>query len=366
MKKNFIIYAPAINKKSAGAHSVLESFLSSLINETKGDHWQFVGHRDYQNLCENSNIQFYELDLNRKWIKRIFYDFYFFKKKYLTDENSQVIVVSMQNTTPRMRAIDISLTYLHQAIPFLEDFYPSIIKQPKLFLIKHFYFYFINHSICKERSFLIVQSEWLKEKIIEKMNIPAGHIFIHRPLPLDITPSDFIKNKNESFFYPAIYQVYKNHLNLIKGFCLAANENSSREYLLELTLDQSIFKELMDYAGIIPTNLHIKNCGVLTRIETLKKINNAKAVIFPSLVESYGMPIAEALYFKTPVLASNIPYAKELLGDEGILFDPLDVESIKNSILNFQPNIRYSNLSAERFQSWSDILKKFSKHIILP
>lgn len=366
MKKHFIIYAPAINSKSAGAHSILESFLNSLGDQTTVDSWQFVGHKDYHSLCAQHSVKFHELDLNLQWLKRIAFDFYLFKKTFLTKATPPSIILSMQNTTPVMRPQDQNLTYLHQAIPFLEEFHPPLLTQPKLFFIKHFYYFFINFGIKKNRSFFIVQSEWLKKIIAKRMDLPLEHIFIHRPMPTDISLSDYGQNKNDSFFYPAIYQIYKNHLNLIKGFCLAAAANSSSEYCLELTLDNIRFKKLMTQVGNIPKNLHVKNCGVLTRQATLQKIINAKAIIFPSLLESYGMPIAEALFFKTPVIASNLPYAQELLSNNGIFFDPYDTESIKKSILNFRSEPECMGLSTEKFQSWSDILNAFSNSIKVP
>ncbi|NOT77567.1 MAG: glycosyltransferase [Bacteriovoracaceae bacterium] len=365
MKKHFIIYAPAINAKSAGAHSILESFLSSLDDNTATDNWQFVGHKDYEPLCLQHNVKFNELDLNLQWFKRIIYDFFLFKHIFLKVSVPPSIIVSMQNTTPRLRKEDKNLTYLHQAIPFLQEFYPSPIKQTKLFLIKHFYYFFISYSINEKKSFFIVQSEWLKKIISRRLKIPDNHIFIHRPLPTDILLSEFHKKKNDSFFYPALYQVYKNHQNLIEGFRLAAIENPIKNYYLEITLEDFRLSSILRAVGTTPDNLHIKNCGVLTRKETLQKINNAKAVIFPSLIESYGMPIAEAMFFNTPVMASNLPYAKELLGEDGSYFDPENPQSIKSAIVSFDS--REDNivmLPEARFQKWEKLLNEFQSLLI--
>ena len=361
MKKNFIIYASAINSKSAGAHSILVSFLSSLEVDPD-DSWLFLGNFEYETLCKRCNVQFIETNLNSKWLKRIVYDFFLFKFFYLKTNNSPVTIISMQNTTPAIRKIDFSLTYLHQAIPFIDTFKPHPVKQWKIFLIKHFYYYFIQKGISDKQSFFIVQSEWLKNIIAKKLRIPLKHIFIHRPLPEDIKDITFEKIASEIFFYPAIYQEYKNHDRLISAFILAAKENPLRNFTLALTLEEHQLKSILAMKEALPSNFHIMNYGVLTRLETLEKINNAKAIIFPSLIESYGMPLAEALFLKTPVIASNLPYAQELLGESGHYFEPLNTNSIKDSILQFDINNNLKMaLPASKFQNWRDILESFNR-----
>lgn len=53
-------------------------------------------------------------------------------------------------------------------------------------------------------------------------------------------------------------------------------------------------------------------------------VAGSAALLSPSFVEGYGMPIAEALALRTPVIASNIPAHREAAGGGAILLDPLD------------------------------------------
>lgn len=354
-KKNIIIYAPAITSQTGGAHSILENFLKSISLElTSSDNWKFIGCNEYFELCDRAGIEFQELNLNQKWISRIIYDFYLFKKMYLTNESS-TIVISLQNTTPAVHKNDKTLTYIHQAIPFIKNFNPSPVKNFKLFLIKHFYLFFIATNISKTNSFFIVQSEWLKKICVHKLNIPIENFIIHRPLPTDLN----LKNQTQSqkiadtFFYPSIYQEYKNHQRLIQAFIMAARENPNRNFSLALTTDNR-------FSSKLPSNLSINYLGKLSRLETIHEVCRSSAVIFPSLVESYGMPIAEAMYLNTPVLASNFPFAKELLESDGIYFEAENIESIKNAIVEFKP-YRYTKdaFSSSKFQDWNSILENF-------
>ncbi len=56
---------------------------------------------------------------------------------------------------------------------------------------------------------------------------------------------------------------------------------------------------------------------------TLPEIyKNAELLIFPSLYESFGIPVIEAMAVGTPVIASNITSLPEVVKDAGILVDP--------------------------------------------
>ena len=53
-------------------------------------------------------------------------------------------------------------------------------------------------------------------------------------------------------------------------------------------------------------------------------LHHAEALLFPSFVEGYGLPIAEALMLKTPVIASDLPVFREIAGDIPDYAHPLD------------------------------------------
>ncbi|MEO8610452.1 MAG: glycosyltransferase family 1 protein [Chloroflexota bacterium] len=55
---------------------------------------------------------------------------------------------------------------------------------------------------------------------------------------------------------------------------------------------------------------------------------NALALIFPTLYEGFGFPVIEAMHNGIPVIASNTSSLPELVGDGGLLVDPLNVEAI--------------------------------------
>ncbi len=53
-------------------------------------------------------------------------------------------------------------------------------------------------------------------------------------------------------------------------------------------------------------------------------LQHARALLFPSFVEGYGMPLAEALAARVPVIASDLPVFREIAADIPDYLDPLD------------------------------------------
>jgi glycosyltransferase involved in cell wall biosynthesis len=61
-------------------------------------------------------------------------------------------------------------------------------------------------------------------------------------------------------------------------------------------------------------------------------LNNAKAYIFPSLSEGFGLPGLEAMHYGTPVISSNATCLPEVYGDAAHYFNPTDVNDVAAKI----------------------------------
>lgn len=69
--------------------------------------------------------------------------------------------------------------------------------------------------------------------------------------------------------------------------------------------------------------------GSANDMELSHLYSNAEALIFPSLMEGFGLPALEALSFGCPVLVSDIPVFHEILGDNATYFDPLNSDDLR-------------------------------------
>ncbi|MFQ5911169.1 MAG: glycosyltransferase family 4 protein [Thermoplasmata archaeon] len=90
---------------------------------------------------------------------------------------------------------------------------------------------------------------------------------------------------------------------------------------------------------IMPGGVRIGQPGVETITETLdgqhmaSLYRGASALVFPSLRESFGMPILEAMASGCPVITSNTTACAEVAGDAALLVDPESIDAIRQAML---------------------------------
>lgn len=69
------------------------------------------------------------------------------------------------------------------------------------------------------------------------------------------------------------------------------------------------------------------------RADLLGLIENARALVFPSLAEGFGLPMAEAMALGTPVLTSDADALAEIAGGAALMVDPTSVAAIRNGLI---------------------------------
>jgi glycosyltransferase involved in cell wall biosynthesis len=71
--------------------------------------------------------------------------------------------------------------------------------------------------------------------------------------------------------------------------------------------------------------------------ELVQWLAGARALLFPSLVEGFGMPLVEALAHRVPVIASDLEVFREIAGDIPAYCDPLDGPAWMDQVLAYLP-----------------------------
>ena len=72
--------------------------------------------------------------------------------------------------------------------------------------------------------------------------------------------------------------------------------------------------------------------GWVPREELLALYERARAFVYPSLFEGFGMPVLEAMAAGIPVACSDIPPLREVAGAAALFFDPLQEDAIESAI----------------------------------
>ncbi len=78
----------------------------------------------------------------------------------------------------------------------------------------------------------------------------------------------------------------------------------------------------------LPAVRRIRRIEYLPRAMLGDVVRGARAVLFPSLYEGFGLPVLETMSAGVPVLASRTGSLPEVVGDAGLLVDPYDVDAL--------------------------------------
>lgn len=295
--------------ESGGALSILNDFYHEAVeSKDKSINWFFV--LSTPTLEETDNIKVLQFPwIKKSWGHRFYFDQVIapeLVKKYKVDK-----VFSLQNVTiPRTNCNQV--LYVHQPLPFVD--YKFSIKENKLFWI---YQNIIGHNIInsiKKARHVIVQTQWMKKACIQKAQIQDNKIEVIPPTINVAIKNYFEPNKKalSTFFYPASNSVYKNHKIILEA-CRQLKNLTNIDYEIIFTLNGNEDQHTIDlYRQTQEEQLPIRFEGSKTREEVFE-LYTKSILLFPSYIETFGMPMLEARMHKGIIIAADTSFAKEIL-----------------------------------------------------
>lgn len=194
---------------------------------------------------------------------------------------------------------------------------------------------------------IVVQTPIMAEGIARTYPLVSGRIrILPQPPPtwlngLKLPRRDRAPGTPLTLFYPAAAYPHKNHRLLL---ALSAIEDvSSMLAKMVVTIDPD---------PVAPTWMVMT--GHLPPDEMRVRYAEADALVFPSLEESFGLPLVEAMYLGLPILCSDKPFARNLCGGDAIYFDPRSAASLRDAMRELQ-----TRLDAGWRPDWSGQLRNF-------
>ena len=183
----------------------------------------------------------------------------------------------------------------------------------------------------------IVQTQWMKDALIKKGGVNADKIVVQRP---NIECNDIKKfvdcpENRKRIFYPATSFVYKNHMTLLKALNYV-QQKGLKDYEVIFTIhpnENKYSRQLQEY--VKNNDLNVKFNGPIPR-ENVFEMYAKSILVFPSYVESFGLPLLEAKLTGTYIIASNTPFSQEILNgyDKANFFEEMDYKNLGNILLS--------------------------------
>lgn len=159
-------------------------------------------------------------------------------------------------------------------------------------------------------------------------------VYPYLPEPLMAScVSDQINHRHD-FIYPASGEAHKNHAVLLAAWKILDEQGIFP--CLVLTLPNDRFEQLVNETGThaLVADGKITNMGFLDKSDLNNLYKRSKALIFPSLIESFGLPLLEAKEFGLDILAGELDYVRDIVDPQEV-FDATSPVSISRSVKRY-------------------------------
>ncbi len=225
-------------------------------------------------------------------------------------------------------------------------------------------------QVIRQAEHIICDSESTLRDIHIFFGAPPGDATVI-PLAYDESHYRFLDLPRQPYFlYVGSHFTYKNLGRLIEAFAqtalpefkllIAGVPDPRYTPLLQAQAKEMGLGDRVQFLAYVPY-------GDLPRL-----INQATALVFPSLWEGFGLPALEAMACGTPVITSNLSSLPEVAGDAALLIDPYNVGELAEAMnavaydRTLWATLHRAGLARAQMFSWektgqqtSDILRQY-------
>ncbi|WP_338819170.1 D-inositol-3-phosphate glycosyltransferase [Moorella thermoacetica] len=194
----------------------------------------------------------------------------------------------------------------------------------------------------KKASAIITPTASVKKEIIEHFRFPVERIFPvwHGVSPIfKVLPPDVVAKARKVLALPDPFILFvstveprKNLKRLIEAYGCAVARGLGH-FLVIVGARGWLCEEIYELPRKLGLEKRVLFLGYISD-ELLPALYNAADIfIYPSLYEGFGLPVLEAMACGTPVIASKISSLSEVVGETGILVEPLDTDAMASAML---------------------------------
>jgi len=278
------------------------------------------------------------------------------------------------NTAPYNCPIPLLLT-LHDII-YLENSFLFNGQSALYQRLGNLYRRLLVPQIVKKTRLIVTVSEYEKGQIMSGLNLPHAAVEVvyngvgdhFKPVKKEEMIEDIRKKYNlpdKFIFYLGNTDPKKNLRGVVKAFCIYLKNAPEKIPLVIADYNEeklaALLKEFecQEFAAFFHILDYIKNSDLSIIY------SSCELFLYPSLRESFGIPILEAMACGAPVITSKTSSMPEVAGDAAVLVDPANPEEMASAILNCMSNMSScekkiaKGLERVHHFSWQETAKKY-------
>ena len=308
--RNRRVVVSAVNFTEGGPLTVLRDCLRAAVT-TLPDDWEIVALVHDSALIHEPRVRLVQFpEAKGSWLKRLALEWQGFRRFFRNEPID--LWLSLHDVTPRIHARR-QAVYCHNPTPFYKLPWNEAQLDPKLWLFNRFYAYLYGAFIHRNH-FVIVQQQWMRQEFNNRFGqLPV--VVAHPDLGLPISGQSSLSLADVPcvMLYPTLPRVFKNVETVMTAMVkLSYSGQQGIELRVTLRGDEN------PYARWLHKRFYgtpgVRFIGNQNPSEMALQYQMASAVLFPSKLETWGLPISEAKAWHKPLLVADLPYAHETVG----------------------------------------------------
>lgn len=203
---------------------------------------------------------------------------------------------------------------------------------------------FVVPKIVDKSKLIITVSNFEKNVILNKLNLPEQKVkVIYNAVSPKFNTnyaSERLTEFREAHQLPLDFILFlgntapkKNTLNVIKAYAAYKAEVPDGLPMVILDYDKNLVFELLAKLGQQHLEKDFLFPGYIASEEMPLLYNISRLFLYPSLRESFGLPLLEAMACGVPVITANTSSMPEVAADAALFVDPLDYHQIKDQMI---------------------------------
>lgn len=247
-------------------------------------------------------------------------------------------------------------------IPSIMDL--GYLKYPNQFTKKDLYQLtnWTKKSVSKATKIITI-SKFSQEELQKKYQIDPDKIIIappaSNPIKTNLETDQKVLTKyaikKPYFLYLGTLKPSKNIPFLLNAFSIFLQNNSN--YQLVIAGKKGwLFNDIFETVKKLKLEKNVIFTDYFQDLHKWSFYKQATALVIPSLYEGFGMPALEAMSVGTPVIGSNITSIPEVVGNAGILIDPVDTNSLIKALIDIskpENRLKLSKLCLNQSKKYS-------------
>ncbi len=199
--------------------------------------------------------------------------------------------------------------------------------------IKFFFIQLFQKHTFKRSKGVVFLTDYARSKIIEQIGSVKSSVVIPHGIEQQVTNKYSLDTDNFQILYISDFLPYKHQYNVVKSVIDLIKEGYDINITLIGKIDilqYNLIKELLEKNKSIASK--VKIMGQLNYTMVKDYLNNSSLFLFASTCENLPFIILEAISFGLPVITTDKMPMNQIVSGQNILFDSLDIKSIKSVI----------------------------------